>query len=372
MKRNFDFFSTNKLLESTDNTNDVPTSKEKIVKTSTNNVIEYFKSSSNKKLQTNVEKKEQIPTKIISESSTLSLKDNISLSSKTDIPDNKEKKIKLTNIFSKNINRSAISQSNHTLEKETSPLLRLQNEKDNRFILQKKQNENDESECNNLLNKKNINIIETQEENKDTDDSDIDDSSSDDNDNEDDTSLNISKDDDDIEEKKCNIKNEKTLKCEIVGKNAKELSQYFTSPDVARFCIEKTHALLKNGFNDFDYVIEPSSGTGAFVDQLNFFIKNKKQLLFFDIDSKSMENRADFLIDNVVPKIETEVEIVKTTKKTITSFRNISIINSRNTKTINTTKKQCCLVIGKQRCAVLLHFFLTFLFMFYVMQLHEC
>ena len=49
-----------------------------------------------------------------------------------------------------------------------------------------------------------------------------------------------------------------------------EFDKYYTSPNTARFCINKTYEIL--GKENITEIIEPSAGCGTFSNQIEVFL----------------------------------------------------------------------------------------------------
>lgn len=64
----------------------------------------------------------------------------------------------------------------------------------------------------------------------------------------------------------------------IQGKNAKELDQFFTKPEIAENLIKKLDQMFI--FDNFDCILEPSAGSGSFYDLLP-----KEKRIGIDIDA---------------------------------------------------------------------------------------
>jgi predicted RNA methylase len=88
----------------------------------------------------------------------------------------------------------------------------------------------------------------------------------------------------------------KVKELSLYGHDPAKLDQYLTKPNVAAQCIDKVIQLLKNHdiCASFDLIIEPSCGTGAFVDLLLPLV-GAPQLVYMDIDSRSPQHNHDYL-----------------------------------------------------------------------------
>lgn len=81
----------------------------------------------------------------------------------------------------------------------------------------------------------------------------------------------------------------------VIGKNSKELDQFFTKDDIALDCINKLKENLNINLEDFDRIIEPSCGNMSFVKNLPI------NSLYYDIDAIDITKRSDFL-NLVIPE----------------------------------------------------------------------
>lgn len=88
----------------------------------------------------------------------------------------------------------------------------------------------------------------------------------------------------------------------VRGTKPRDLDQFFTKPEVAQHCVEILQDVLKGSLADFDMVLEPSFGDGAFVKALEGVGIVAPKLKFVDIDARVKEHRANFLEEEVVPK----------------------------------------------------------------------
>ena len=82
----------------------------------------------------------------------------------------------------------------------------------------------------------------------------------------------------------------------VIGKTPRELDQFFTKPELALQCVNDIENVLDIRLNEFDLIVEPSAGNGAFVDVISAIIEgNDCEFLYMDIDSKDKKFRHDFL-----------------------------------------------------------------------------
>ena len=86
----------------------------------------------------------------------------------------------------------------------------------------------------------------------------------------------------------------------VRGDQARELDQFFTTPDVAADCVRKLLSVLRCDLNSFDVLLEPSFGDGAFVRAIRSAGANPKNLIYIDIDARDENLRKDFLKDEIV------------------------------------------------------------------------
>lgn len=77
----------------------------------------------------------------------------------------------------------------------------------------------------------------------------------------------------------------------LQGGREKDLDQFLTKPEIAKYCVD----FLSNitNLNNFNYIIEPSCGNGAFVKLL------PNNTIYMDIDAVDENIRADFLKSNI-------------------------------------------------------------------------
>lgn len=80
-----------------------------------------------------------------------------------------------------------------------------------------------------------------------------------------------------------------------VDKISKKLDQYFTKSEIALKCVELVQEQLNIKIYEFNSILEPSYGDGAFVDVLKSKNILETKLFYIDIDSKDKEHKADFL-----------------------------------------------------------------------------
>ena len=92
---------------------------------------------------------------------------------------------------------------------------------------------------------------------------------------------------------------EKSKKNPTNQKSSKELDQYFTKPDVALKCIELLDDLLSGSISDFNTILEPSYGDGAFVSGLRKKGIKEPKLYYIDIDTQEEGHRGDFLSNSL-------------------------------------------------------------------------
>lgn len=83
----------------------------------------------------------------------------------------------------------------------------------------------------------------------------------------------------------------------VIGKTPRKLDQFFTLDSVADECVDFVNRQLNNP--SYGYIVEPSSGGGAFVKAAKKI--NVENLIHVDIDAKDIDRRKDFLKDDVVP-----------------------------------------------------------------------
>jgi len=88
----------------------------------------------------------------------------------------------------------------------------------------------------------------------------------------------------------------------VRGTKPRELDQFFTKPEVAGQCVGILQSVLKGNISDFDMILEPSFGDGAFVNALKSVEVEPPKLKFVDIDARKAEHRANFLTDVVASK----------------------------------------------------------------------
>jgi len=89
----------------------------------------------------------------------------------------------------------------------------------------------------------------------------------------------------------------------VRGGNARQFDQFFTKQDVANECVTWLAGNLSMQIADFDTILEPSFGAGAFIKALELVdVKesNNNKLMFVDIDASDANHRADFLHDEVI------------------------------------------------------------------------
>ena len=104
----------------------------------------------------------------------------------------------------------------------------------------------------------------------------------------------------------------------VRGNKPRQLDQFFTSPAVARKCVTLLQDSVLGGLLvDFDLVLEPSFGAGAFLSPLEDAGVTPPKLLYFDIDAKQEDLRKDFLTGELVvpksfvhPKVERKGSLV--------------------------------------------------------------
>ena len=86
----------------------------------------------------------------------------------------------------------------------------------------------------------------------------------------------------------------------VIGKNPRELDQFFTKDAVAVKCVKHLKGILSV---TPDCVVEPSFGEGAFIKAiLSNKMCSKDKLIYVDIDSSEKCHRYDFLKDDYVSK----------------------------------------------------------------------
>lgn len=84
----------------------------------------------------------------------------------------------------------------------------------------------------------------------------------------------------------------------ISGLKRNNNEQYYTKPEVAASCIANIVKLYN--LDSFDSIIEPSAGTGVFVEKL--LISTVNEIISFDIDPKAQYIiEANFLLQNITP-----------------------------------------------------------------------
>lgn len=81
----------------------------------------------------------------------------------------------------------------------------------------------------------------------------------------------------------------------VRGLQPRDHDQFFTAPDVARKCIDILQRSLTVKITDFDLVVEPSFGDGAFVSALMASGVDRARLVYVDIDAVDEALRKDFL-----------------------------------------------------------------------------
>lgn len=79
----------------------------------------------------------------------------------------------------------------------------------------------------------------------------------------------------------------------LLGKQPKKYEQFFTKSEIAEMCINKLLNYIK--LDDFETILEPACGEGAFVNAL----PNHKNIVYCDIDAKNKKNNKDFLKDKI-------------------------------------------------------------------------
>ena len=89
----------------------------------------------------------------------------------------------------------------------------------------------------------------------------------------------------------------------VRGNEARLYDQFFTKQDVANDCVNLLKDALSMNIKDFDVILEPSFGSGAFISALKLadVDMESSNLLFVDVDACDPNHRADFLNDTVVP-----------------------------------------------------------------------
>jgi predicted RNA methylase len=80
----------------------------------------------------------------------------------------------------------------------------------------------------------------------------------------------------------------------IKGGQARELDQFFTKPEIASKCLLALKSSLKCNLEDFNFIVEPSCGNGAFSNLLPV-----TKTISMDIDAIDENNRYDFLNVNI-------------------------------------------------------------------------
>lgn len=106
----------------------------------------------------------------------------------------------------------------------------------------------------------------------------------------------------------------------VIGSDSRGFDQFFTKPHVADTCVK----ILNNiyGIKNFDIILEPSFGEGAFLDALKTIRGIVKKLIYYDIDAQDPKHKKDFLKDiSYIPEANfhasVKLEHIKTKTLTI-------------------------------------------------------
>lgn len=82
----------------------------------------------------------------------------------------------------------------------------------------------------------------------------------------------------------------------VKGDTPREYDQFFTKRHVADECVKRLEECLKIKVREFDMVLEPSAGEGAFLNALKqTALVEDERLKFIDIDAQEEAHRMDFL-----------------------------------------------------------------------------
>jgi hypothetical protein len=76
----------------------------------------------------------------------------------------------------------------------------------------------------------------------------------------------------------------------VMGKQPRELDQFFTKPDIAQMCVAHLNRVFP--ISEFKSIIEPAHGNMAFVNAL---VEWKDVVVSMDIDAVDESKRKDFL-----------------------------------------------------------------------------
>ena len=76
----------------------------------------------------------------------------------------------------------------------------------------------------------------------------------------------------------------------VLGKQPRELDQFFTKPDIAQMCVAHLNKVFP--ISEFKSIIEPAHGNMAFVNALAEW---KEVVVSMDIDAVDESKRKDFL-----------------------------------------------------------------------------
>ena len=107
------------------------------------------------------------------------------------------------------------------------------------------------------------------------------------------------------------------------------LDQYYTKPEIAQFCIQQFFNAIDKSSNDFNIFIEPSVGTGAF---LNIFPTTDKHIYPEKKSNISANN-----ISNSTP-VKIKINIKPTAEQKLTDTSHTSnVSNASHTSNVSNT-----------------------------------
>jgi hypothetical protein len=88
----------------------------------------------------------------------------------------------------------------------------------------------------------------------------------------------------------------------VRGNNARHYDQFFTKQEVANECVKLLEDTISMKIRNFDLILEPSFGAGAFITALGLVGVDAScnKLVFVDIDACDANHRANFLTNDVV------------------------------------------------------------------------
>lgn len=99
--------------------------------------------------------------------------------------------------------------------------------------------------------------------------------------------------------KKRELDNDEPVCNGVRGMRPRDLDQFFTKPKIADLCVAHAERSLASKLacklNDFNTIIEPSFGDGAFVAALLEKKVAQEKIVFIDIDARDEKCRQDFL-----------------------------------------------------------------------------